>query len=132
MAAQSASGSRCTAHCTRCPEIRQTATSRGPGGKSCFGGVGRLTYVSCVVFQERASEGATACKGRRGAHYTALTVPGCLPGVYLDCDQDQAEHSYPALGNEPLWMETSDMQRKLSCLDPGWTLARLLGEERPT
>lgn len=41
-AAQSASGSRRAAHCTPRPEIRETATSRGLGSKSCFEGVGDL------------------------------------------------------------------------------------------
>lgn len=78
-----------------------------------------FTYVSRVAFQERAGEGSHSLQGQEGAGYTGPMAPSCLPGVHLNCDQDQVGHPYLFPGNEPPWMEIPCMQRKLSCLDPG-------------
>lgn len=126
VAAQSASGSGRAAHCTPRPEIRQRNCHVLRAKKQVLLWRSWWTYLC----QPRSIPGKSrrrshSLQGQEGAGYTGPMAPSCLPGVHLNCDQDQVGHPYLSQAMSPRGWKSPAC--KGNC--PVWTQDR---EEKPT
>ena len=120
-------GARCPPH-TPLQSSKKTATPNGQkSGSHLKGAAGGLTYISRVVFQERASEGTTTCTGAEGksGHTQDWTLPGRPAGVRPDLKPEDPPTAGPGTdGNQPGFkgnrsVQTQDEPPPGACLSAG-------------